>query len=54
MDWEGKLLPDLTGKNLVDHLPTILTGVGVSQLLFFFYTSGCVKKISPGGIGKQA
>jgi hypothetical protein len=31
--WDGKLIPDLTGKQLVDRLPIIVSGVGVSQLL---------------------
>ena len=31
--WDGKLLPDLTGKELVDRLPALLSGVGLHQLL---------------------
>jgi hypothetical protein len=31
--WDGKLLPDLCGKELVDRLPVIVSGVGVNQLL---------------------
>jgi hypothetical protein len=31
--WDGKLLPDLTGKEKVDRLPVIVSGEGVSQLL---------------------
>jgi len=31
--WDGKLLPDLTGKELVDRLPVIVLGAGVNQLL---------------------
>ncbi len=30
--WDGKILPDLTGRNKVDRLPVIVSG-GVSQLL---------------------
>ena len=31
--WDGKLLPDITGKERVDRLPAILSGAGVEQLL---------------------
>ena len=31
--WDGKLMTDLTGKEHIDRLPVIVTGVGVSQLL---------------------
>ncbi|KAK4316951.1 hypothetical protein Pmani_011929 [Petrolisthes manimaculis] len=31
--WEGKLLPDLIGTDIVDRLPVLLTGNGQSQLL---------------------
>lgn len=31
--WDGKLIPDLTGKEKVDRLPVIVSGEGVSQLL---------------------
>jgi len=31
--WDGKLLPDLTGKTLIDRLPVIVSGAGVNQLL---------------------
>ena len=31
--WDGKLLPDLTGKQKVDHLPIIVSGSGNDQLL---------------------
>src|SRR6218665_1663415 len=41
--WDGKLLQDLTGKELVDRLPVILSGLGVSQLLG-------VPKLHGGGI----
>ena len=45
MHWDGKLLQDLTGKELVDHLPVILSGLGVSQLLG-------VPKLHGGGTGE--
>ena len=31
--WDGKLLPDLTGKELVDRLPVLVSGLGTNQLL---------------------
>jgi len=31
--WDGKPLSDLTGKELVDRLPVILSGAGVKQLI---------------------
>jgi 3-oxoacyl-(acyl-carrier-protein) synthase len=31
--WDGKLLPDLTGKELIDRLPVIVSGAGVNHLL---------------------
>jgi len=31
--WDGKLLPDLTGKEKVDRLPVILSGGGMCQLI---------------------
>lgn len=31
--WDGKLLPDITGRGKVDRLPVIVTGKGVEQLL---------------------
>ena len=31
--WDGKLLKDLTGNELVDRLPVIVSGAGVDQLL---------------------
>ena len=31
--WDGKLLPDLTGKSKVDRLPVLVSKKGVSQLL---------------------
>lgn len=31
--WDGKLLPDLTGKEKVDRLPILVSGAGVDQLL---------------------
>jgi len=30
--WDGKLLPDLTGKEKVDRLPVLVSGKGISQL----------------------
>ena len=42
--WDGKLLPDLTGKDLVDCLPIIVSGADVQQLLG-------VPKL-PGGTGE--
>src|SRR6218665_3325061 len=43
--WDGRLLQDLTGKELVDRLPVILSGLGVSQLLG-------VPKLHGGGTGE--
>ncbi|KAK6185944.1 hypothetical protein SNE40_008071 [Patella caerulea] len=31
--WDGKLLPELTGKDKVDRLPVLVSGMGTSQLL---------------------
>jgi len=31
--WDGKLLPDLTGRNTVDRLPILVTGYGIEKLL---------------------
>ena len=31
--WDGKMLSDLTGKELVDRLPVVVSGAGVDQLL---------------------
>ena len=31
--WDGKLIPDLIGKEKVDRLPVLVSGKGVSQLL---------------------
>jgi len=31
--WDGKLLPDITGKETVDRLPILVSGNGVDQLL---------------------
>jgi len=31
--WDGKLLKDLTGKELVDRLPVIVSGLETNQLL---------------------
>ncbi|GBM75037.1 hypothetical protein AVEN_213331-1 [Araneus ventricosus] len=31
--WDGKLLPELTGKEKIDRLPIIISGKGVSQML---------------------
>ena len=31
--WDGKLLSDLTGKEMVDRLPVILSGAGVNQVI---------------------
>lgn len=31
--WDGKLLPDITGKQKVDRLPVIVTGLETEQLL---------------------
>ena len=31
--WDGKLLPDLTGKELVDRLPVLASGLNTFQLL---------------------
>jgi len=31
--WDGKLLPDITGKETVDRLPILVSGDGVDQLL---------------------
>jgi len=31
--WDGKLLPDITGKEVVDRLPILVTGDGLQQLL---------------------
>jgi len=31
--WDGKILPDITGKESVDRLPILVSGVGVDQLL---------------------
>lgn len=31
--WDGKLLPDITGKETVDRLPILVSGEGVDQLL---------------------
>lgn len=31
--WDGKLLQDLTGKELVDRLPVLVTGIDTNQLL---------------------
>jgi hypothetical protein len=31
--WDGKLIPDLTGKEKVDRLPVLVSGKGLSQLL---------------------
>ena len=31
--WDGKLIPDLIGKEQVDRLPVLVSGKGVSQLL---------------------
>ena len=43
--WDGKLLPDLTAKDLADCLPVLLSVVGVSQLLG-------VLKLHSGGTGE--
>jgi len=45
--WDGKLLPDITGKEMVDRLPVIVSGVGINQLLG-------VPKISAGTGEAQA
>jgi len=31
--WDSKILPALTGKNNIDHLPIIATAMNVEQLL---------------------
>ena len=31
--WDGKLLPDLTGKEKVDRLPVLVSGEGTMKLL---------------------
>ena len=31
--WDGKILPELTGKTSVDRLPILTTGAGITQLL---------------------
>lgn len=31
--WDGKLLPDLTGRTEVDRLPILITGLGIEKLL---------------------
>ncbi len=31
--WDGKILPELTGKTSVDRLPILVTGEGITQLL---------------------
>jgi len=31
--WDGKLLPDITGREVVDMLPILVTGDGLQQLL---------------------
>jgi len=31
--WDGKLLCDLTGKDVADSLPVVVSGTGVEQLL---------------------
>jgi len=31
--WDGKLIPDLIGKQKVDRLPVLVSGKGISQLL---------------------
>lgn len=31
--WDGKLLPDITGKTKVERLPIIISGLGTEQLL---------------------
>jgi len=31
--WDGKILPDITGKDNVDRLPILVSGDGVSKLL---------------------
>ena len=31
--WDGKMLPDITGKDTVDHLPILVPGNGISQLV---------------------
>ena len=31
--WDGKLLEDITGKETVDRLPVLISGLGVDQLL---------------------
>ena len=31
--WDGKLLPDICGREVVDRLPIIVSGKGVEQLL---------------------
>lgn len=33
LHWDGKLLPDLTGKQTVDRLPIVITNNGSEQLL---------------------
>lgn len=33
MHWDGKLLEDLSGRQVVDRLPIIVSGQGVDQLL---------------------
>src|SRR6218665_3049139 len=43
--WDGKLLQDLTGKQLINRLPVILSGLGVSQLLG-------IPKLHGGGTGE--
>ena len=38
--WDGKLMEDLTGKQHVDRLPVLVSGVGVDQLLGVPNTTG--------------
>jgi hypothetical protein len=45
--WDGKMLTDLTGKELVDRLPVVVSGLGVDQLLG-------VPKLSSGTGDSQA
>lgn len=33
VQWDGKLMTDLTGKEHIERLPVIVTGFGVSQIL---------------------
>ena len=37
--WDGKMMCDISGKDVVDRLPVIVSGLGVDQLL-------CVPKLA--------